>query len=547
MRCLFPDRPVSTLGWGKSVVKTWRKQGVMGWLVWGFTLGFTLVMLGSRSLDRVWAMPLPPSRPAAAIQPYLDRVAANITEFRLDNGLKFIVLERHQAPVVSLMTYADVGAVDEPEGKTGVAHFLEHLAFKGTSRIGTRDFEQEQQVLDDLDRAFAQLQGARQDPNSAPEHLDRLEQRFQDLRRQAATWVEQNELSQIIERAGGVGLNATTSTDATRYFYSLPANKLELWMSLESERFLDPVFREFYEEKDVILEERRLRLDNNPVNQLLDAVQSTAFLVHPYGRPVIGEADDIANLSRRDVQVFFQTHYHPDKLTFAVVGDVEADRVQQLAQRYFGRFPAAPSSSPPSPLPPEPLQAESRLVTLQRPTQPWSIVAYTMPAIDDPDYITCQILEQILSSGRTSRLYRALVEEQQIALAAQGTSGYPNDKYPSLMLFYTLPAPGHSLEEVEAALTQELGRLQTELVQEAELQRVTTQVRAGLLRSLDSNRGLASTLVEYEVKTGSWRNFFTVLDRVEQITAADLQRVALKVFQPHHSTIGRLVTGPAEE
>ena len=519
----------------------------MGWLVWGFTLGFTLVMLGSRSLDRVWAMPLPPSRPAAAIQPYLDRVAANITEFRLDNGLKFIVLERHQAPVVSLMTYADVGAVDEPEGKTGVAHFLEHLAFKGTSRIGTRDFEQEQQVLDDLDRAFAQLQGARQDPNSAPEHLDRLEQRFQDLRRQAATWVEQNELSQIIERAGGVGLNATTSTDATRYFYSLPANKLELWMSLESERFLDPVFREFYEEKDVILEERRLRLDNNPVNQLLDAVQSTAFLVHPYGRPVIGEADDIANLSRRDVQVFFQTHYHPDKLTFAVVGDVEADRVQQLAQRYFGRFPAAPAAGPPAPPPPEPLQAESRLVTLQRPTQPWSIVAYTMPAIDDPDYITCQILEQILSSGRTSRLYRALVEEQQIALAAQGTSGYPNDKYPSLMLFYTLPAPGHSLEEVEAALTQELGRLQTELVQEAELQRVTTQVRAGLLRSLDSNRGLASTLVEYEVKTGSWRNFFTVLDRVEQITAADLQRVALKVFQPHHSTIGRLVTGPAEE
>ncbi|MGA1285748.1 MAG: M16 family metallopeptidase, partial [Prochlorothrix sp.] len=442
--------------------------------------------------------------------------------------------------------YADVGAVDEPEGKTGVAHFLEHLAFKGTSRIGTRDFDQERQILDDLDRAFAQLQGARQDPNSSPELLDRLEQRFQDLRSQAATWVEQNELSQIIERAGGVGLNATTSTDATRYFYSLPANKLELWMSLESERFLDPVFREFYEEKDVILEERRLRLDNNPVNQLLDAVQGEAFRVHPYGRPVIGEVADIAGLSRGDVQEFFSSHYHPDKLTFAVVGDVDAAQVQQLAQRYFGRFPAVGARAE-APIPTEPPQTEPRLVTLQRPTQPWLIVAYPMPAIEDPDHITTQILEQILSSGRTSRLYRALVEEQQVALAAQGMGGYPNDKYPSLMLFYALTAPGHTLDEVETALGQELQRLQQEPVSAAELDRVKTQVRAGLLRSLDSNRGLASTLVEYEVKTGSWRNFFTVLDRVNQITAADLQRVAQNLFQPQRRTVGRLVTGPAEE
>lgn len=532
---------------GRLVLKKRRStrfSGFAGLLVLGCTLGFTLVILGGSLLNRVWAMPLPSSRPPVSIQPYLDRVAANITEFTLDNGLKFIVLERHQAPVVSFMTYADVGAVDEPDGKTGVAHFLEHLAFKGTSRIGTRDFKQEQVVLDELDQVFAQLQAARQGAGEDAAAIDRLEQRFQDLRNQAATLVEQNELGQIIEQAGGVGLNATTSTDATRYFYSLPANKLELWMSLESERFLDPVFREFYEEKDVILEERRLRLDNNPVNQLLDAVQGTAFLVHPYGRPIIGEAADIAGLSRRDVQDFFSTHYHPDKLTFAVVGDVDTDQVRQLAQRYFGRFPAPPPGTTDSPIPPEPLQAESRLITLDRPTQPWSIVAYRMPAINDPDYITCQILEQILSSGRTSRLYRALVDEQQIALAAQGTSGYPNDKYPSLMLFYTLPAPGHTLEEVESALNQELERLQVERVSEAELARVKTQVRAGLLRSLDSNRGLASTLVEYEVKTGSWRNFFTVLDRVNQITADDLQRVALNLFQPHSSTIGRLIPSP---
>ena len=184
------------------------------------------------------------------MQPYIDRVANNITEFTLDNGLKVIVLERHEAPVVSFATYADVGGADEPDGQTGVAHFLEHLAFKGTTQIGTRDYEQEAPLLDRLDELFEQRKAAQAAGDK--EKAESLDAEFQKVQQEAAAIAIQNQFGQIVEQAGGVGLNAATSADYTLYTYSLPSNKLELWMSLESERFLDPVFREFFEEQQVI-------------------------------------------------------------------------------------------------------------------------------------------------------------------------------------------------------------------------------------------------------------------------------------------------------
>ncbi|NJN73029.1 MAG: insulinase family protein, partial [Limnothrix sp. RL_2_0] len=181
--------------------------------------------------------------PAAApsIQPYLDQVIENITEFTLDNGLRFIVLENNDAPVVSFVTYADVGGVDEPDGKTGVAHFLEHLAFKGSTTLGTTDYQAEQKVLDRLDLIFADLQMAKQVGNE--QAIAELEAQFTEVQDEASQYIVQNAFGQVVESAGGVGLNAATAADYTQYFYSFPSNKLELWMSLESQRFLDPVFR----------------------------------------------------------------------------------------------------------------------------------------------------------------------------------------------------------------------------------------------------------------------------------------------------------------
>lgn len=473
---------------------------------------------------------------AESIQPYVDRVIDQLTEFRLDNGMKFIVLERHQAPVVSLLTYADVGGANEPEGKTGVAHFLEHLAFKGTQRIGTRDYKAEKPLLDRLDELAEQIQAAT--PASQSE-VARLQAEFEKVEAQAAKYVKQNELGQIVEQAGGVGLNANTSTEATRYFYSFPANKLELWMSLESERFLEPVFREFYKEKDVILEERRLRVDNSPIGRMVEALLDKAYNVHPYKRPVIGYEEDIRNLTRSDVQQFFDTYYVPSNLTVAIVGDVTPDKVKQLAQVYFGRYQAKPAPAELKVV--EPRQKSTREVSLQLPSQPWYLEGYHRPGIKHPDNVVYEIIGRLLSDGRTSRLYKSLVETQQLALSAQGFSGFPGDKYPNLMLFYALTAPGHTVDEVALALRKEIDRLKKVPVSQQELERVKTQARAGLLRSLKSNMGMAQLLLEYEVKTGSWRNLFKELEAIAKVTPADIQRVAQGTFEAGNRTVGRLL------
>ncbi len=472
-----------------------------------------------------------------SIQPYLNRAIERVTEFKLDNGMKFIVMENHDAPVVSLVTYADVGGVDEPDGKTGVAHFLEHLAFKGTKDIGTTNYAAEKPLLEELDTLFSQIKAAKAAGNT--EEAEKLAQEFQKVQEEANQYVQQNAFGQIVETAGGVGMNAATSSDWTTYFYSFPSNKLELWMSLESERFLEPVFREFYKEQEVILEERRLRTDNSPIGTMVEAFLDTAFTEHPYKRPVIGYNQDIRNLTREDVRQFFDTYYGPNNLTFAIVGDVNPEQVKQFAQVYFGRYSAKPE--PPKVTKVEPPQTKTKEVTLELPSQPWYLEGYHRPAITHPDHAVYEVMATLLSSGRTSRLYKSLVQEKQVALVAQGFNGFPGDKYPNLMLFYAQTSPGATVDQVGAALEQEIERLKTEPVADEELQRVKTQLRAALVRSLNSNLGMARSLLEYEVKTGTWRNLFDQLTAIEAVSAADIQRVATETFTPENRTIGRIL------
>uniref|UniRef100_A0A8J7D531 Insulinase family protein n=1 Tax=Desmonostoc muscorum LEGE 12446 TaxID=1828758 RepID=A0A8J7D531_DESMC len=476
---------------------------------------------------------------ASSIQPYLDRVINELTEFRLENGLRFIVLERHQAPVVSFLTYADVGGVDEPDGKTGVAHFLEHLAFKGTTRIGTEDYKAEKPLLERLEQLDTQIKAAKADGKK--DEVARLEAEFKQVESQAGKLVKQNEMGRIVEQAGGVGLNASTSTEATRYFYSFPANKLELWMSLESERFLEPVIRrEFYKEKDVILEERRMRVDNSPIGTMLEKFIDTAYKVHPYRRPVIGYDKDIRNLTPADVQKFFDAYYVPNNLAIAIVGDVNPAQVKKLAETYFGRYQAKAKAT--QKIPVEPQQKQTREVTLELPAQPLYLEGYHRPSVTHPDNVVYEIIGSLLSDGRTSRLYKSLVEKQRLALNAQGFSGFPGDKYSNLMLFYALTAPGHTLDELAIALREEIEKLKTEPVAAVELERVKTQARGDLLRSLASNTGMAQQLLEYEVKTGSWRNLFKELDEIAAVTPGDIQRVAKATFTPENRTIGKLLS-----
>lgn len=473
-----------------------------------------------------------------SIQPYLDRVANGVSEFTLDNGMKFIVLERHQAPVVSMMLYAKVGAVNEADGQTGVAHYLEHLAFKGTTQIGTKDYSAEAPLLQEMDAVFDQLMAAEKAGDEA--QLAALRSRFDTLQAQAADYVEQNKFGQIIEQSGGRGLNATTSADATRYFYSLPSNKLELWMSLESERFIDPVFREFYKEKEVILEERRMRVDNSPIGQIIEKFLEVSFDQHPYRRPVIGYQEDLRLATREDVSNFFDAYYGPSNLIAAVVGDVDPDNVKTLATAYFGRTQAR--SLPPEVTVKEPPQTAPKSFELTLPSQPWYLEGFHRPGINHPDHVVYSMIESILVGGRTSRMYQDMVEQSQVALNIGSANGFPGDRYDNILLLYGLTAPGHTVNEMAERMDILLTQLKEQPVTPKELERVKTQARASMLRSLDSNSGMASLLTEYEAKTGNWRNVFEELKAIETVTAEDVQRVAQQTFIPNNRTVGKLLS-----
>jgi predicted Zn-dependent peptidase len=449
-------------------------------------------------------------------------------------------------PVVSFYTYADVGSVDEEAGRSGLAHLFEHMAFKGTSTIGTKNFRKEQAALDRVDEAYFALQQERwKGAQANPERLQQLEAAFQRAQEEADQYIVKGEFDQAIEQNGGVGLNATTSSDSTEYFFSLPSNKLELWFSLESARFLDPVLREFYKERDVVMEERRLRIESQPIGKLVENFLSVAYQAHPYGRSGIGWRSDLANLTRWHAENFFRRYYVPQNLTAVLVGDVDARQAVRLAERYFGRIPAGP------PLEPlwteEPPQEGERRMTLEAQFQPVLVIGYHKPSIRHPDNAVFNAVQSIVAGGRTSRLYRSLVQDKKISVAAGGFPGFPGEKYANMFLFFSVAAAGKTNEENEKAMLEEIARLQDELVSEEELERVKQQARAELVQQLSSNTGLAGALANYEVLTGDWRNLFRELDAINQVTREDIQRVARTYFTPQNRTVGYLVPPAAPE
>jgi predicted Zn-dependent peptidase len=461
-----------------------------------------------------------------------------LTTFTLDNGLTFLVLERHEVPIVSFHTYADVGAVDEVKGITGMAHLFEHMAFKGTRTIGTRDYPAEAAAMAKMDESFQALRAEKRKGERAdPEVLKKLQAQFEQAGEEARKYIVNDEYEETLTRQGAEGFNAYTSEDATQYIVSLPSNKLELWMMLEAGRFAHPVLREFYKEKDVVMEERRM-MENSPMGRLYEEFQGIAYLAHPYGEGVIGHMSDLQALSRPEAEAFFKAHYGPSNLTIAIVGDVDPANVKRLAQKYFASIPSGPKPEPVRTE--EPPQRGERRVTVEDTAQPQILMGFHIPSVNHADSTVLQVVADIVGYGRTSRLYKSLVKEKKIAVAAN--AGPMLSKYPSLFLFMAVPARGHTNRECEEAIYAEIEKLKTESVTPQELTKAKTRSRADLIRELDSNSGLGAELTYYEVLTGDWRNLFKQLDKIEKVTAEDVQRVAQTYFTSKNRTVGVIET-----
>jgi predicted Zn-dependent peptidase len=482
--------------------------------------------------------------PAMLFAQGLDTFEEKVTEFTLDNGLHFIVIERPVAPVASFVTFVNVGSVNEPVGNTGVAHIFEHMAFKGTKEIGTTDWEKESSAIKRADFLYQQWVRERSKPNPDQERVDRLKERFDEVVEEADQYVVSNEFTQIIEQNGGTGLNAFTSADGTGYFYSLPENRAELWFSLESDRFLNPVFREFYAEKDVVMEERRMRTDSNPVGRLIEEFLSVAYSAHPYKNPVIGWASDIQGTSIEDARRFYQKYYTPSNITIAIAGDVDPANIRDLAETYFGRMSAGQPA--PEVITEEPDQRGERRFVMVEESQPFFLSGYHTVSQTHPDFAALQLVGAITSQGRTSRLYKRLVEEEQMALAVQAFNGFPGTKYPGLFMTLAVPNQGVSLEEVEAVIEEEFQKVKDGDITQEELDRAITNARASQVRSLNSNIGLALGFAQNHAQRGSWKESFNALSALEAVTLEDLQRVAQTYFVKDNRTVGMIKNESSE-
>lgn len=449
----------------------------------------------------------------------------------LKNGLRVIVVRRGDAPVVSFHTYVDVGSVDERPGITGIAHMFEHMAFKGSPRIGTKDWGKEKLALENEEKAYLAWRDAVD--NNKPD-ANKLKETFETARQAALDLVASEEYSTAIDREGGAGLNASTATDATQYYYSLPTNKIELWAWLESERFADPVLREFYKERDVVQEERRLRTDSNPLGKMIEEALIAAFENHPYGRPTIGFERDLIHFSRTEAEDFYKKTYGPSKMVLAIVGNVDPKATFDLVERYFSRIPAAN----PVPAPSEPgarAPGEKRL-EVPLAAQPIYVTIYRRPNARHEDDAVYQVIADLLGGGEYSRLQKAVVKKG-IAVACQSGAQFPGGKYSTGFIVFAIPAQGHTVEEIEKAIDAEIVNLIKEGPTEKELAGVRERAKSDFLNEIETNPGLARALSANEAIGGGWKETFRSISKINAVTAERVKAVAAAALIPSNRTV----------
>ncbi len=477
--------------------------------------------------------------PAAAQRDSLPAPGTQLPVVRhvLGNGMTFLVLERRQSPTAALVVHFPVGSVNERLGNTGIAHVAEHLLFKGSDEIGTTDHAAETVLFAAMDavRDSFVAETARPTPDSAA--LARWRTRIEELEDEARVHVVPNEYDRLLAAQGARGLNATTSHEATRYFVELPARAIELWFALESDRMRNPVLREFFTELDVVREERRMRLETSPGGILQSALLATAFQLHPYGVPVIGHASDLETLTRPQARDYLRDYYGAQGAVAAIVGDVDADQVIRWAEEYFG--PVPPGQATPPVTAREPPQRGERRIVVNFDAEPRVMIGWRAVPGLHADAPALTMLASVLTGGRTTRLYRRLIVEDRSAIHVAASLG-PGTRYPGLFTISAVPRAPHTTEEIEAAIHDEIRRLQRTPPDSAVLARIRNQLRAGEFRRLQSNLELAMQISESEAALGDWRETFRHGRRIARVTPGDVQRAAIRYLTAETRTVATM-------
>ena len=459
-----------------------------------------------------------------------------VVEHTMKNGMKLLLVERHTSPTVSAWIRFRVGSVDERSDERGLAHLLEHMLFKGTTTLGTRDYAAEKPILDKIEETALAVTAEKAKRDKADrEKVTSLEKRLAALEADASKFVVKDEFFELYSKNGGTGYNAFTSRDGTTYLINLPANKLELWAAIESDRLQNAVLREFYTERSVVMEERRRSYEADPENKLWETFVASSFLAHPYGQPTIGWMSDIENLTRTKAERFLHSYYAPNNAIVAVVGDIDAQATIRLIERYFGAIKPGKELAPVTA--DEPKQAGERRIELVAESEPTVMMGFHKPAVGTADDYVFDVINMILGNGRTSRFYKNLVIEKQIVTDI-GVFDAPGSRFPNLLVISANPRAPHTVSEVESAINAELELLKTTPVAERDLQQVLNKIEFEEARRMGTNGGLARNLTEYEATTGSWRYMVEHRGKIAKVTQADIMRVAATYFTRENRTVG---------
>lgn len=457
----------------------------------------------------------------------------------LDNGLTVLMMENHTAPTVGLCTTFRVGSVDEWDGISGATHILEHMLFKGSKKIGTVDWYTEEGLLDDIEETRMKIRDLERRGTPADDaELARLRKEWDELREKASRLARPEEIGRIYTENGARGLNAMTSYDFTSYIVSLPVNRLELWMYLESERLRRPVLREFYTEIENIREERRMSVEDNPRGKLWEEAAAAAFQAHRYGVEIIGWDSDIRTINRTEVEEYFRRHYAPNRMIISIVGDIDPKETVEMVEAYFGDFERRPDPPPVETVEPE--QEGERRVEVEFDAEPMLFVGYHKPTVGDSDNAPLLLAEAILNRGRSSRLNRNVVEKK-IARDIRSSVDEPGERYPNLIYFTMQVQAPHDAAEAEGALYAELDRLERDGVTDAELDRARTCVETNYVREFAGNLGAAVKLGVDEAVLGRWMERTAEIARCREVTSDDVRRAAAATFRKSNRTVACLV------
>jgi predicted Zn-dependent peptidase len=470
-----------------------------------------------------------------------------VQTFTLDNGMEFLLVPMPEKTTVSAGWVAHVGSANERPGITGLSHLFEHMMFKGTDTVGTtnaqRDLEiiAEQEKIQERIREIYREQRERwrrgeiddpYDPANRTEEQIELEKRFQELVEEQRNLMVKDEFDKIYTESGGSSMNAGTTNDLTLYFITVPANKVELWFWMESDRLANPIFREFYSERDVVYEERRLRTESTPTGKFDEQFEAMFWESHPYSWPVVGWPSDLRVISKEQADEYYNTYYSPNNLTAALVGNFDVDEVKALAEKYFGRIPRG-RREPPDVVTLEMQQMAEKRMDAECDCQPQIEVRYHTVPFMHADSYALDVLAGLMN-GRTGRLYKSMVLGDEIAASAFANQN--SGKYAGAFSFGGETKGDATPEQLEEAWYAQLDKLASEPIPPEELQKVKNQIAADAYRRLQSPFFQMLQLLFYE-GLGDWQYLNEWADDTLAVTEADVKRVAETYFKPENRAV----------